>query len=166
MTKTAKKFVIFISIFAILAMPVLSLAALSDPLVPCGMDVHPPGTVVNKTDAQGNPVLDAQGNPVKVDVSGIVKNPCGFKDLMIMINRVVYFVLFGLAMPICAIMFAYAGFLILTAGASTENVGKAKKIFTNAALGLVIAAAAWLIINTIMSLFAINPTDWTWIGFK
>ena len=144
MNKTLK-FLILISFLAVLALPLVSSAALGDPLVPCNNNTAP-----------------------ITDPSGVIipPVPCNFNALMDLANNVVNFVLFGLALPICAIMFAYAGFLMLTAGASTENVGKAKKIFTNAALGLIIAAAAWLIINTIMSIFAITPTDWTWIGFK
>ncbi|MEK7071327.1 MAG: hypothetical protein AAB943_00095 [Patescibacteria group bacterium] len=137
MTPTTK-FLIFISILAILAMPVISYAALGDPLVPC-----------DNTPAADGTIPEAQ--------------LCGFNAFMKLINNVVYFILFGLALPISAIMFAYAGFLLLTAGGSTEALGKAKTIFTHAALGLVIAAAAWLIINTILSILGY---DGVWIGFN
>ena len=36
---------------------------------------------------------------------------CGFNDFITLINRVISFILFNLAVPISAIMFAYAGFL-------------------------------------------------------
>ena len=109
-------------------------------------------------------VLPAVSSAGLVPCDGVTV-PCDFNAFMTLINNIVRFVLFALALPICAIMFAYAGFLMLTSGGSTESVSKAKKIFTNAALGLAIAAAAWLIVNTILSIFRISSTDWTWIGF-
>ena len=66
-------------------------------------------------------------------------------------------------MPITAISFAYAGFLLVTAGGAGEKT-KAKDIFTNTATGLVIAAGAWLVINTLLSIVG-KPGMWSWIGF-
>ena len=87
-----------------------------------------------------------------VDCDGSPAKPCDLGAFMGMINKVIDFVFEYLAVPIAAIMFAYAGFLMVTSGGSTESRGKAKSIFTNAALGLVIAAAAWLIIKTLLSI--------------
>src|SRR3989344_401729 len=69
---------------------------------------------------------------------------CGFNELMALVNRVIQFILFDMALPIAAIMFIYAGFLMITAGGEAAGARtKAKSIFTNAVLGLVFAAAAW-----------------------
>ena len=76
----------------------------------------------------------------------------GWDNLMKLINNIVSFVLFKLAMPIAAIMFAYAGFELLTAGGEVSKMTKAKKIFMNVALGLIFAAAAWLIVNTLLTI--------------
>ena len=97
-----------------------------------------------------------------VPCDGSRENPCDFNAFMALINKVIRFILFALAIPIAAIMFAYAGFLMVTSGGSTEARGKAKKIFTNAAYGLVIAATAWLIVRTILSILGY---DGAWIGF-
>ena len=90
---------------------------------------------------------------------------CGWTEFMTLINNVIHFILFYLVIPIAAIMFFYAGFELVTSGGSTEKRGTAKKVFTNAVIGLVIAAGAWLIIHTILSI--LNPTvgAWSWIGF-
>lgn len=88
---------------------------------------------------------------------------CGFNDFITLINRVISFILFNLAIPISAIMFAYAGFLLVTAGGAGEKT-KAKDIFTNTVTGLVIAAGAWLVINTLLSIVG-KPGMWSWIGF-
>jgi hypothetical protein len=60
-------------------------------------------------------------------------------------------------------MFAYAGFLLVTAGGEAAGARtKAKSIFTNAVFGLVLAVAAWLIVNTILSILGYTGD---WIGF-
>jgi hypothetical protein len=83
---------------------------------------------------------------------GTIANPgaCDFNALMTLVNKVISFVLFRLAVPIAAIMFVYAGFLLLTSGGEVSKKTKAKDIFVNVAIGLIIAAAAWLIVHTIL----------------
>ena len=91
------------------------------------------------------------------------KIPCDFNALMKLINIVINFILYFMAIPIAAIMFAYAGFLMITAGGEAAGARtKAKTIFTNAIIGLVLAAACWLIIKTILSILGYNGA---WIGF-
>lgn len=89
--------------------------------------------------------------------------PCDFNAFMTLINNVIHFILFYLVIPIAAIMFFYAGFELVTSGGSTEKRGVAKKVFTNAVIGLVIAAGAWLIISTILHILGY---DGSWIGLK
>ena len=120
---------IFISIFLMLIMPVMSLAADATPLVPCDN----------------------------------TKIPCDFNQLMNLVNTVIHFILFDLVIPIAAIMFAYAGFLLVTAGGEAASARtKAKSVFTNAVIGLIVAVAAWLIIRTILLILGYEGT---WIGF-
>jgi hypothetical protein len=87
---------------------------------------------------------------------------CNFTDFMTLVNTVIQFLLFKMAVPIAAIMFAYAGFTMVISGGSPEAKTKAKTIFTNVALGLIIAVAAWLIIRTIL---LILDYEGGWIGF-
>lgn len=98
-----------------------------------------------------------QGDPK----SGMVSNPCGFKDIMKLINTVIKFLLQDIVLPLAAIMFAYAGFELLTSGGSTEKKSKAKKIFTDVAIGLVIIVAAFLIIQTVLSIVGYTGVS-TW----
>jgi len=110
-----------------------------------------------------------KGNGSKTDLSSLgggLTPPCGsngcqFNDLLEMVMKVINFVLFVLAVPIAAIMFAYAGFLLVSSAGSTEKRGKAKSIFVNVAIGLALAAAAWLIIHTLLSIVGF---DGSWIG--
>lgn len=93
---------------------------------------------------------------------GSAARPCDFKALMTLINKVIQFILFALAVPIAAIMFAFAGFKMVTSGGSAEAKTQAKNIFTNAVFGLVLAAAAWLIVRTILMILGYQGD---WIGF-
>lgn len=87
---------------------------------------------------------------------------CDFKAFLTLINNVIRFILVYLAVPICAIMFAYSGFLLVTAGEETASARtKAKDIFTNAAIGLLLVAGAYLIIKTLLSILGYNAS---WIG--
>jgi len=96
------------------------------------------------------------------DNIGQVKNPCHFADFLTMINNVINFIFFKLVIPIAAILFAYAGFMMVTSGGDTERRGKALKVFKDVGLGLVFIAASWLIVSTILSIVGF---DGAWIGF-
>jgi hypothetical protein len=141
--KKIPKFLVYLStyliIFLMLTVPVLALAQTGG-LVPCN------------------------NNSKAVTINGqtIQPTPCGFDQLLTLVNTVIKFILFDLSIPIAAIMFAYAGFLLVTSAGSTEKRGTAKKIFTNVAIGLIFIAAAWLIIRTILTILGFNGT---WIGF-
>ena len=91
---------------------------------------------------------------------------CDFNAFMTLINNVITFIFLKMVVPIAAIMFFYAGFLMVTSGGSSEAKTKAKGIFTNTVFGLVIAAGAWLIVKTILSILSPEGTHpWAWIGF-
>jgi len=87
---------------------------------------------------------------------------CGWNELMALVNRVIKFILFDMVVPIAAIMFVYAGVLMITAGGDTGAVTKARSVFTNAVIGFIVAVAAWLIIRTILSILGYQGA---WIGF-
>ncbi|HPS21295.1 MAG TPA: hypothetical protein PLO44_00585 [Candidatus Paceibacterota bacterium] len=99
-----------------------------------------------------------------VPCGGQGESECNFNFLLILINNIVKFVLFRLAVPIAAIMFAYAGILLLTSGGNTSQKEKSKKIFTGVAIGIVIAAAAWIIVHLIVSVLGCGDSC-SWIGF-
>ena len=87
---------------------------------------------------------------------------CIFKYFMDLVNNVIKFILFTLAVPIAAIMFFYAGFKMVTSAGSAESKTQAKNIFSNAVYGLVFVAGAWLIIRTILLILGYKGD---WIGF-
>lgn len=112
-------------IFMVMTMLFDTSVALADPLVPCS------GTL-----AAGEPVQPGGG--------------CDFTDIIALINNVINFLIFKLAVPLAAISFAIAGVMILTAGGNTGQVEKAKDIFWNVFWGLIIALSAWLVVTAIL----------------
>jgi len=150
MNQTFKNTILSLFIISFMILPVISFGQETDEgggLVPCGNA---------KT-----PLVD---NGDGTQSGGDIVNPCGINDLFKMINTIVNFMLFVLALPLAAIMFAYAGFLFMFSGVMPEQRSKAKGIFWNVFFGLVIAAAAWLIINTILSIIGFKG-DWTSLNF-
>lgn len=87
------------------------------------------------------------GIPSKiVPCSGI---DCKVCDLAVLaqnlINTGIYVVIF-----LAAMLFAYAGFLMLTNQANPGVESKAKKIFSNVVIGLVVILSAWLVVDVLM----------------
>ncbi|KKP87894.1 hypothetical protein A2456_01685 [Candidatus Nomurabacteria bacterium RIFOXYC2_FULL_36_19] len=108
------------------------------------------------------PVVSLAENFVLIPCKGA---DCDFNGLMALINNVIHFVLFYMAVPIAAIMFFYAGFMMVTSAGSSESKTKAKNIFSSAVYGLVIVAAAWLIVRTILSILGYEGA-WIFNNFK
>ena len=78
---------------------------------------------------------------------------CTFDDLIILAQNVINFLIFRIAAPIAAVMFAYAGFLWLTNGGNESRITEARSVFWMVFWGLVIALAAWLTVNMIVTFF-------------
>lgn len=95
-------------------------------------------------------IVSAQAfDPSKGLVGGVCENgTCSFNDIMSLINSIVRFVFF-ISVPIAALLFAYAGFLFMTAGPNASQADKAKSIFTSVAVGFTIILSAYLIVYTV-----------------
>lgn len=77
-------------------------------------------------------------------------DPCEFSDIIVLINNIISFLLFNLAIPVSAIMFAAGGFMLVTAGGNEGKIAKAKEIFSSVLIGLLIAFMAWIIVQTLL----------------
>ncbi|HPT08281.1 MAG TPA: pilin [bacterium] len=86
------------------------------------------------------------------------------EDVRYKIVKVINIVLSILGI-LLVVLIIYAGFLWMTAGGSEDQVSKAKKIMTNAIIGLVIVFFAWSITYFIMMrLHAISVGDPNYIN--
>lgn len=140
--KTKINLLILPLILLFLILPVINIqAAPADGLVNCGVDA---GTDLGKTHPE-------------------YTKPCNFNSLIGLVNRIVNFLVFVIALPLAAVMFAFAGFKLITSGGG-ESSAHAKEIFFNTVIGLIIALMSWLIVHTIFSVLGLTNA-WTWIGF-
>jgi len=73
---------------------------------------------------------------------------CKCQDLIDLAQNIINTGIF-LAIFLSAMLFAYAGWLYLTNEAIGEQQ-KAKSMFSNVAIGLVILLSAWLVVDTLM----------------
>lgn len=87
--------------------------------------------------------------------------PCEFKHVIVLVNNLVNFI-FLIAVPIAAIIFAWAGAKLIFAGGNEGEMQKAKAIFWDVVLGLVFIAASWLIVHVVLTLLGYQGE---WFGF-
>ncbi|MFA5936895.1 MAG: pilin [Candidatus Paceibacterota bacterium] len=100
-----------------------------------------------------------------VKCDGSTGNPCGFNQFLDLIKRLIDFIFKYMVVPISAIMFAYAGFELITSGGEVAKRKKAISIFTNVAIGLVLAASAFLIVQTVLQILGYDKSSINWFGF-
>ncbi len=101
------------------------------------------------------------GNNVE---NGKVKDPCEYKHLVELAKNVINFLIFKIAAPLGAVMFAYAGFLYLTNGGNESKIKEAHGIFLYVFWGLVVALAAWLIVNFVLTFFLGGTSNFNFLG--
>lgn len=94
--------------------------------------------------------------PVAAFAAGLPEQivPCNGTDCTVchlatlaqnIINTAIFITVF-----LSAVLFAWAGWEMLTSQGNSEKYGHAKGIFGNVVIGLVIILAAWLVIDTLM----------------
>lgn len=159
------------------------------PIVPVGGNSSPgnepeePGTTTGEQDSsttttttsseEENPTTTttqgSDGGLVSKDCGYNLSNGgrvCGFSDLIGLLDGIIQFI-FVLAIPIAALVFAYAGFLYLTSGGDTEKHQQAVKAMTTVVKGILVVMVAWLAVKTILvSLGASPDSAWFWLNVK
>ena len=99
-------------------------------------------------------IAGAQG---LVPCGGLGQKECTYVDFVVLANNVIDFVFTVLILPLVAIGVLAAGITILLSGGSESQIKKGRDMLWNLLIGFLIAATAWLIINTILE--AIARTD-------
>src|SRR3989344_5474289 len=103
--------------------------------------------------------LAAYGNCTESIVpscGGVGGNPCCLQELIGpngLVQNLFNFILFCLSVPLAAIAIAWAGALLFLPyfSSSDKARGDAKEILWAAVIGLILALAAWIIVNTIIT---------------
>lgn len=91
------------------------------------------------------------GDDLPEDSGALVpcRDECGFQDFLVLVNNVLER-LMQVAVMLATLGFVYAGFLYVTNNGDTGRIDKGKKLFKNIFIGLIIAVAAWLIVNSLV----------------
>ncbi|MDQ3244996.1 MAG: pilin [bacterium] len=139
--KNITNFLIFVFLLTVYILPSFVLAQEQN-LVPCGTERSEIQYKVNEDGSRGK----------QIEGTGDVSNPCTYTHVFELVNNIVDFILKKLAVPIAAIGIFYAGILMVFSGGSDEQKGKAKKIFTGIAIGLIFVAGSWLLVKTVLSI--------------
>lgn len=100
--------------------------------------------------AQNQEELKARGAPPLVICGVGNADPCTICDIWKLSDKVVNFALFWLATPILIVVLIAGGFIYLTSGGDAKKTETAKGLLTSAIFGIIIAFAAWLIVDTIL----------------
>lgn len=82
--------------------------------------------------------------------------PCGLCDFFILFANFFNFIAFKLAPPVAAFLFLLAGILFLASGGSEKMVSRAKGIFANVVIGLVIIYTSWLLVGALIKTIGKN----------
>ncbi|MEK7548950.1 MAG: hypothetical protein AAB496_00435 [Patescibacteria group bacterium] len=77
---------------------------------------------------------------------GLAKSSCSFCDFLTLGQNIINLGI-KLAIPIAVAIIIAGGFMIMFSAGSTERVSTGKKIITSAVVGVIIALAAWLIVD-------------------
>lgn len=93
---------------------------------------------------------DALNRALEVGGAGGLKGQDQGDTLPAMLGKIIN-ALLGMIGIVVIILIIYGGFMWMTAGGSEEKVSKAKKVITNAMIGLIIVFAAYAVTNFVVS---------------
>ncbi len=93
------------------------------------------------------------------------RDNCTICDFWHLGSNIINFITFNLALPAASLLFIIAGIFFLIAGGRQEMVAKARTIFANTFIGLVIIFSSWLIIDTLLKTIAGAEFSGAWNAF-
>ncbi len=142
-------FLFFIFVFSFLFFPLAVSAVDYLPLVPCGLKAQPVDSAGNRA---GDPAIDYTRSCTRCDAFKLAEN-------------VIDFGLLGIVPPVAAVLFIFAGLMILLGGAMPKRIELGKTVFKNTFIGLLIILASWLIVNTFIQSFGPDQVKGSWFKF-
>lgn len=149
-----QKIFFVVLLFLPLALPSLAFAQAPTQIVPCGNEYY----TKDEQKAAETAIKDAIAKKTaipKMVFEGEIKNPCEFKDVIIIVQRIINFLIY-IGVVAATLAFAYAGYLYITAAGKVEAIKHAHSIFVKVIIGFALMLGAWLIVNAFESIF-LNP---------
>ncbi len=107
-----------------------------------------------------DPACHSEQDPSERDEkSGLIPctDKCGLKDVFLLINNLIEFVITVLFFPFFIFILVYIGYKYFTADGNATKVASVKKIISNVIIGVLLILGAWLLVRS--SLYAIGYTD-------
>jgi hypothetical protein len=96
-----------------------------------------------------------------VPCGGQTGDPCNTNDVVGFANSLIDYLIKALGV-IAVIVMVYAGFKLVVSAGNESEWGKAKELFTNVIIGIILILAAWLIVDTVLKgLTGRGLGDWT-----
>jgi hypothetical protein len=99
--------------------------------------------------------------PDLIPCDGTPESPCGFPELMTMINNIITAILSYFILPIAIAVFVVGGFLYMTSGDNPNKRTRANAMFRKLLCGLFFCLAAWGIVKIILVTFGYNDTTFS-----
>lgn len=111
--------------------------------------------------------LVASASAALVPCGGEGQAECQLCHLWQLFNNIVNFAIFNIAVPGSVLLFAASGIMYLTSGGDPSRISRAKQIWMNTIIGLVIIFASWMVVNTLMNTLGSNAQGviWAWNKF-
>jgi len=102
--------------------------------------------------------IDAEETADDVAAGSLVPctNKCGLRDVFVLLNNVLKFVISKLLIPLFVVLIMYIGFKYLTSQGKPGMHVKFKKILWNVFIGLVLILTAWLIVRTLLTTLGVT----------
>lgn len=104
-------------------------------------------------------IIPCDGTEVTV-VNGQTVYGCTFEHFVKLAQNLIN-TLILISIPLTAIAFSWAGFLMVTSAGSEEKIKHGKAIFGKVLVGFLFILSAWLIVYTITTALLNNATDYT-----
>ncbi|MBS3903189.1 MAG: hypothetical protein KGZ30_02305 [Anaplasmataceae bacterium] len=139
---------------------------------PDGSDGDFPSVVINTMgqtcDQTTPPAIWSGGywasDPPLLPCYGLGCLECGWCGLMILAQRIFYFLMSVVIYLIVPVRILWGGFMIATAGASAGNMSKGREIIYRTLIGMVLIVGAFLVIQTFLWLIG-EPEEVGWPNF-
>lgn len=92
-------------------------------------------------------------NPGLVPCGNTGQPACTICDGFVLAQNIIDFIMIDIIPPVAALILAIAGVLFLFTGGSSRRRTQARNLLKNAVIGIVIAYASFLIINSVLTFF-------------
>lgn len=86
---------------------------------------------------------------------------CTTCDLLKLVSNIASFVVKDVAIPLAGLLFLASGIMMVVSGGSEERFKKGRLMMINTLIGIVIVFASWVLVNALITSFAVNTNGVT-----